>query len=431
MKSILAFITIVALSLSVSFADVSRGFAQSRDFHTQRIVLDDDSGHTTTIQTTNATGSTFTVPSNTPNPGDVITSGTGGGVTWAAPSGGTIPSGAIVVLANNISMPGFTLTGTALIGGTWMTEGTTGFTARSYLASAVVNSKIYAMGGFNNSGETNILEVYDPAANTWSTPATTGTFTARGQLTAATVNGKIYTMGGLNGNGYMNTFEMFDPSTNVWSTPSTTGTFTARADLTSSVVNNKIYTFGGSMNYVQYSNVVEVFDPSTNAWSTPATSGTFTGRFGMTSSAVNGKIYVIGGFVGAPCYCLSNLLEVFDPSTNAWSTPTSTNSMTARGDLTSSVLNGQIYALGGTLNSGSASYLTEVYDPVANGWTSPALVVQLTARTGLTSQVAGGKLCAIGGGFSTSSGGGPPTITYLNTNEALQPPTVFYYFTKN
>lgn len=425
MKAIFAFIAILTLSLTIA----SSIFAQSRDYHAQRIVLDDGNGHTTTVQTTNATGGTFTVPSNTPNPGDVITSGTGGGVTWAPPSGGTIPSGAIVVLANNVSMPGFTLTGSVQLGGSWIAEATAGFTARWFLASAVVNNKIYTMGGYSTGGPTNILEVYDPAANTWSTPTTTGTFTARGQLTAATVNGNIYAMGGVASGPYLNTVEMFDPSTNAWSTPTTTGTFTARADLTSSVVNNKIYTFGGSVAYIQYSNVLEVFDPSTNEWSTPTTTGTVTGSFGMTSSAVNGKIYVIGGAIGAPCYCASNTLEVFDPSTNAWSAPTSIGSMTARFDLASSVLNGEIYALGGTLNGG-ASNNTEVYDPVANTWTTPALVVQITARAGLAAQVAGGKLYAIGGGFTTIVGG-LPTSTILNTNQVLQPGTTFYYFTKN
>jgi hypothetical protein len=95
----------------------------------------------------------------------------------------------------------------------------------------------------------------------------------------------------------------------------TTGTYTARLLFTSGLVDGKIFVIGGT-NDLQNPltiNTVQVFDPVTNAWSTPKTSGTFTPRFYLpsVSAVVNGQIFVIGGIDGK--YVLSDN-EVFTPA---------------------------------------------------------------------------------------------------------------------
>jgi len=56
----------------------------------------------------------------------------------------------------------------AQVGGIWQTLARMP-TARQELATAVLNGKIYAIGGYDSSGTpTNIVEVYDPATNTWT-----------------------------------------------------------------------------------------------------------------------------------------------------------------------------------------------------------------------------------------------------------------------
>ncbi|HEX5316677.1 MAG TPA: galactose oxidase, partial [Candidatus Kapabacteria bacterium] len=40
---------------------------------------------------------------------------------------------------------------------------------------------------------------------------------------------------------------------------------------------------------------VDVFDPSTNAWTTPKATGTFSDRSGLGAAVINGKIYTVGG----------------------------------------------------------------------------------------------------------------------------------------
>ena len=69
-------------------------------------------------------------------------------------------------------------------------------TARNHLSSAVVDGKLYAIGGRTSgpSGNLNANEAYDPSTNTWSTKAPMPT--ARGGLASVAINGNIYSFGG-------------------------------------------------------------------------------------------------------------------------------------------------------------------------------------------------------------------------------------------
>ncbi len=81
------------------------------------------------------------------------------------------------------------------------------------------------------------MEVFDPATNTWSTAAPMPT--ARGGLSAAVVNGKIYAIGGINSGVRLSTVEVYDPATNTWSAAASM--LTPREILAAAAVNGKVY----------------------------------------------------------------------------------------------------------------------------------------------------------------------------------------------
>jgi len=93
--------------------------------------------------------------------------------------------------------------------------------ARDTLGSAVLDDKIYAMGGnpvtcgLLNCNTPNIgppfrsVEIYDPTANTWTSG--TSMFQARTEFSAVTLNGKIYAIGGSDGNNTLGKVERFTP----------------------------------------------------------------------------------------------------------------------------------------------------------------------------------------------------------------------------
>ena len=133
-------------------------------------------------------------------------------------------------------------------------------TARDFLAAAVVDGKIYVLGGMTGV-PTNVVERYDPVTDTWATMAPMPT--GRYDLTAQSVNGKIYAIGGTS-NAFVvtNIVEQCDPVTNTWTTK--TPMPTARGRLAAAVVDNKIYALGGreSMDPAAVSAKVEEYDPS-------------------------------------------------------------------------------------------------------------------------------------------------------------------------
>ena len=129
-----------------------------------------------------------------------------------------------------------------------------------------------------------------------------------------------------------------------------------------------------------------------DTWSTKANMPT--AREELTSSVVNGKIYVIGGMNTSGDAVSNN--EEYNPSTNTWTTKTNISSN--RFSLTSSAVNGKIYCIGGY---GGTKQENEEYDPNTDTWMTKANMP--TARYCLTSSVVNGKIYCIGGYTGTTT----------------------------
>ncbi len=167
---------------------------------------------------------------------------------------------------------------------------------------AVVNGKIYAIGGskIHINGKTHFLaainatEAYDPATNTWTERAQMPT--PRASFATAVYENKIYVIGGhirltsSSSARLTKMIEVYDPATDTWETR--TGMPTARDELEANVVDGKIYLIGGEPNGA----VNEVYDPETDSWTTKEPMPTAVK--GYASAVVDNKIYVISGIMG-------------------------------------------------------------------------------------------------------------------------------------
>ncbi|TRZ51781.1 MAG: hypothetical protein D4S01_04105, partial [Dehalococcoidia bacterium] len=236
-------------------------------------------------------------------------------------------------------------------------------TARSGFGVAVVEGKIYAIGGTNGS-YLNTNEMYDPTTNTWTTKKSMPT--ARKGHAIAVYQNKIYVIGGVIGSsdpvssGYTGVTEVYDPLTDTWETMEPMPT--ARGDLCANVVNEKIYLTEGRKHgdvfpFYQNPAVNEVYDPSTDSWSTKTPIPTST--FVYASAVVDNKIYVMGGF------SRGHLNQIYNPETDTWSygKEISTAVFSAAAGATTGVLAPKrIYVLGGQ-DDNIAFNLTQVYDP--------------------------------------------------------------------
>lgn len=269
-------------------------------------------------------------------------------------------------------------------------------TARYDLCTSVVNGKVYAIGGgisFYTKVGLRKVEEYDPATNSWT--AKTDMPTGRQALSSSVVNGKIYAIGGIvspPGPG-LRAVEEYDPTTDTWTRKADMPT--ARAGLATAVVNDKIYAIGGVSNAPGPGlATVEEYDPISDTWTRKTDMPT--ARHFPGISVVNGKIYVIGGIRHCDYTSSLSVVEEYDPSTDTWATRASMP--TARTALSASAAFGKIYAIGGVESYKSTATVfsaVEEYDPAADVWTIGSEMA--TARQSLSTSVVNGKIYAIGG----------------------------------
>ena len=117
-----------------------------------------------------------------------------------------------------------------------------------------------------------------------------------------------------------------------------------------------------------------------------------TKRSSLSTCVVDGQIYAVGGVAADDTTILANV-EGYDPVKDRWEERA--EMPTQRSDLSVSAVNGKIYAIGGTMDFRSGLSTVEIYDPVVDRWEAGADMP--TARALLTSSVVNGKIYAIGG----------------------------------
>lgn len=304
-------------------------------------------------------------------------------------------------------------------------------TARALLGAATgPDGRIYAIGGENScsNGVCNVLatvEAYTPSTDSWSTVASLPI--ARSGLVAATGgDGRIYALAGYDGHHSVTTVEAYAPATNSWSTvapmPTAWPGFTAAAGR-----DGRIYAMGGDVSGSTGSTSLEVYDPASNTWacSTDVTvsSGCATKTLAplpgadaawAAASGPDGRIYAMGGCLPSHL-CPFNIVEVYSPSTNTWTSSASGTAPalpTARSNLAAvRAADGRIYAIGGDSACCSPSSTVEAYNASTNTWDS---VDQLATGSADLAAAVGvdGRIYTLGG--EDKSG-------FLNTVEAYTP----------
>jgi N-acetylneuraminic acid mutarotase len=282
--------------------------------------------------------------------------------------------------------------------------------SRASFGVAVVNGKIYAIGGSytqtngneSSSVTTNTTEAYDPTTNTWTTKAPMPI--PRANFAIAVCENKIYVIGGIIEGKRLavtNATEVYDPATDTWaekaSIPLPEQSFSAN------VIGGKIYVVGGQYQpdpvywTFDISKQTQVYDPSTDSWTTKAPIPIAVA--GYVSAVVDNKIYVISGFMDSD---ITDLTQIYDPEGDKWSSGASIPigvSGAAAGATTGAAAPKAIYVIGGGYASDPlhGHNLTQVYFPENNSWSMG--VSMPTVRGGLSVAVVNDTLYAIGGGY--------------------------------
>ena len=292
-------------------------------------------------------------------------------------------------------------------------------TVRSDFSTCVVDGKIFVIGGslqlkMDEYGDMSVstVEMYDPETDTWE--GKTHMPTVRSNVSVSVVDGKIYAIGGsktkkiqvprgfTTGSEELPTVEMYDPATDTW---------TQKADMPTPrktktcVVDGKIYAIGGwsTANEQSQLEIVEVYDPATDTWAKAQSMNH--ARCSAAMSVVNGEIYAVGGLGWPPnrdpsgrylsSLYLSNV-EVFNPKTDQWQERTEMS--VPKAAHSTSVIDGKIYVMGGYFHEdGKVKSLSaiEVYDPETDRWTQESDM--LIGRSGHKAEVVDGQIYILGG----------------------------------
>ena len=176
--------------------------------------------------------------------------------------------------------------------------------------------------------------------------------------------GKVLSIGGADKSGnILNSAEVYSSTSGKWTL---TGSMAQARDSFPAVVltNGKVLVSGG----VGTGNVIlssaELYDPTTGAWSSAGSLSV--ARAAHTATLLpGGKVLVTGGCIALACSPATAVSELYDPTSNTWSTTGSLN--TARYFHTAVLLKtGKVLAVGGAGPLSSC----ELYSP--NGPTLPA-----------------------------------------------------------
>ena len=214
---------------------------------------------------------------------------------------------------------------------------------------------------------------------------------ARAGLGVAVVNGKIYAIGGSTASGqyppdafaggFVGTNEEYDTAMDTWTFKASMPT--PRAHFAIAAYQNKIYCIGGAVGFTAVegkpgfysyitSGVNEVYDTVTDTWETRAPLPDDAMKF--QAHVVNGKIYVMDW----------SYTYVYDPADDSWSLKKQMPSPSLLSSLVSAVVDDKIIVTGVFSYTTFEEQRIMIYDTETDNWsqgsTGPTLVFESAAE---------------------------------------------------
>jgi len=252
--------------------------------------------------------------------------------------------------------------------------------ARTEEMVAMVNGKMYVMGGYVNNKYLSVgrMDVYDPAANKWTQLAD---MPARLSHAATVVDGKyIILVGGYTVDAAgtrqvfgLKTMHRYDTQTGKWDTLQSLPVNRGAGNMT--LLDRTLYYMGGFDE--KMGDRTEIFtlklDDPTAKWTLKGNMPGANNHFGIAT--INGKIYTIGGQTGNDATAaFKNTSFRYDPATGSWTAlATFGNPPRSHNWATTVVYKGKILMFGGEamgreINRPTTVQAVESYDPSTNKW---------------------------------------------------------------
>lgn len=268
---------------------------------------------------------------------------------------------------------------------------------RKNMGVVAIGGTLYVVGGEDASGPTSSVLAFDTALRDQPVAGKIAQWTAkaplpepRANLAVAVLDGKIYAVGGERAGAPVATASVYDPTADAWSALPPLPE--SRTELAAAGAGGKLYVLGGTSVAGKATArpglaTVSVYDPATRQWSAAAPMPT--PRSGLAVVALGGDLYALGGQQGGTSLKAAERLDV---QANTWSALPSMRD--ARRNLAATSRENTLYVLGG-IGAAESSNTVQVFDSAASKWSGgPALVAGVS---GLGVAAVNGKLYAIGG----------------------------------
>ena len=288
---------------------------------------------------------------------------------------------------------------------------------RDEAAAANVEGHLYYLGGFTarpagpGTVVSDLVDIYDPVAGTWSAGPPLPVGSPRHHLATAVIGTSLYVLGGFTGPSgqFLGSAQTWVLAAGAWSRLADQPV--ARGAAAVQVVGTKIFVAGGGPNEGASVADVYAYDPAADAWTTRASLQA--ARQHVGSCATQGGMIVLGGWVGGSATGILGVAESYDAATDSWSTLA--RMPTARAGLEAITLNGLCYALGGegiVAQVYDTTPVNESFDVVSGMWTTQAPMP--TKRHGFGVAAIGGFIYAVGGAPE-------PSDSFTNVMEIFVP----------
>jgi hypothetical protein len=250
----------------------------------------------------------------------------------------------------------------------WSAAGSMSIARWSHIAVPLMSGKVLVAGGDGSSySAVATAELFDPAANSWA-PAANMTTAREGAAAALLPDGRVFVAGGdgiASGVDTSSTAEIYDPAANAWTPAASMAT--PRSNFTATPLGNgKVLVAGGTLGVT--SNPAELYDASTNTWSA-AGSMLNARNFHTATLLPSGKVLVVGGYNPGGLATV----ELYDPATNLWS-PAASMANPRYAHTATLRRSGRVLVTGGTAGwpTQSSTATAELYDPSTDSWTTVA-----------------------------------------------------------
>jgi hypothetical protein len=266
----------------------------------------------------------------------------------------------------------------------------------------LADGRVLVAGGANASSVLANAEIYNPATGTFSGVPNPMVSPRQGAGAVLLGDGRVLIAGGYNltpSPTWLKTAEVFNPATNSFSAVgdmSIARSVPAAAPLPGG---GALVIGGFDGNTVpQNKSSAEVFNPSTNTFSTTGIGSMSTARAGAAASQLaDGRILVAGGRANGPNLASA---ELFSPGPNVFA---GTGSLGTEREFpaASPLPDGRVLFSGGDSNSSNGLSSAEAFDPKSNGFSSAGIGSMTTPRgEARAAPLQDGRVLVVGGSDS-------------------------------